>query len=224
MVVFFKATSDEYSFDKVTEKVGEPFEILRTNFKPYACCKSVHAPLEATLTLREQYHLEPEQVDKITVKVNKMSLKMAGSIFEPTTTIAAQMSIPYGVALGLLEGTAAPENYNMDKIQDANVAALIKKIEVISDTRLDELRQVQNKVTSIVEIRMKDGKRYECFVEDVKGMPENPLTYEEMTAKFHNLASKGCSSGKIQEMIHVIEHLEQLEDVNDLCKLLQVAS
>ena len=72
----------------------------------------MHAPLEATVNLREKYHLvKPEQVDKITVKVNRMSLKMAGSIFEPKTTVSAQMSIPYGVALGLLEGKAAPENY-----------------------------------------------------------------------------------------------------------------
>ena len=45
------------------------------------------------------------------------------------------MSIPYGVALGLLEGKAAPENYNLDKIQDENVAALMKKIEVIPDKK-----------------------------------------------------------------------------------------
>ena len=71
---------------------------------------------------------------------------------------------------------------------------------------------------------MKNGETFECFIENVKGMPENPLTPEELTAKFQQLASHTFSLGEIQEIIHIIEHLEQLEDANELCTLLRMTS
>lgn len=49
---FFNATSNNYDFFKVIKDLGKEFEMLKTEIKPFACCRSMHPAIEAALSLR----------------------------------------------------------------------------------------------------------------------------------------------------------------------------
>lgn len=55
-----------------------------------------------------------------------------------------------------------------------------------------------------VTIHLEDGRSFEKFIRHPKGDPENPLTWEEMTAKFRSLASAGFPAGRCDRIIEQI--------------------
>jgi 2-methylcitrate dehydratase PrpD len=53
-------------------------------------------------------------------------------------------------------------------------------------------------------IELDNGQRYEKFVRYPKGDPENPLTWNEMTAKFRTLAGAVVSAERCDEILDAI--------------------
>jgi len=74
----YKASSDDYNFAKVTEALGERFVITEVARKPFACCRSMHPPIEAVLRLRK--NIPVEKIDKIRVLTYEVARVQCGFI------------------------------------------------------------------------------------------------------------------------------------------------
>ncbi len=73
---------------------------------------------------------------------------------------------------------------------------------------------------AIVDVRCKDGKRYTIRVEYPKGDPMNPMSDEELFAKFRSNASPLVAPEKQKAIISAIMNLEDLTEIADLTQLL----
>ncbi|MCJ7746487.1 MAG: MmgE/PrpD family protein, partial [Desulfobacterales bacterium] len=65
------------------------------------------------------------------------------------------------------------------------------------------------------EIFTKDGKRYFTKIEYPKGDPENPLTWEEIIEKFHDLT--GRLMGR-EQRLKIVDQVRSFEAIRDLRK------
>ncbi|MFC2020035.1 hypothetical protein ACFLU4_08885, partial [Chloroflexota bacterium] len=86
-----------------------------------------------------------------------------------------------------------------------------------------ELSAMNNVITSAVEIRTKSRGTYKRRVDDVKGNPQNPLSWEEASAKFRDcarFAAKPLPQKSIDEVIRLVHNLEEVHDVAEIVELL----
>jgi 2-methylcitrate dehydratase PrpD len=205
---YLKAFSDSTAPSSLTARLGETYNILETTFKPYPCCKALHSSIDGMLALNKDYHFDP------LVKMH--------DIYEPSTPMAAQFSIPYVVSVALLKGTPGVEAFEERSIGDRQVLEFARKVRTVLDPEI--IPYFPANEPAKVTVRMKDGKSYFRTVIYSKGTPKNPMTMEELGIKFKTFASLVIPKEQAEEAIQQIWRLDQLSNVLDLCSLLRTKS
>jgi len=89
----------------------------------------------------------------------------------------------------------------------------MRQVECVVDPDLDQTFPKQWCATA--EIFTKDGKRYFTKIEYPKGDPENPLTWEEIIEKFHDLT--GRLMGR-EQRLKIVDQVRSFEAIRDLRK------
>jgi 2-methylcitrate dehydratase PrpD len=89
----------------------------------------------------------------------------------------------------------------------------MRKVECIIDPELERTFPKQWRATA--EILTDDDKRYSTTVEYPKGDPENPLSWEEMIERFHELTGRIL---KKDQRIKIVEAVKTLDGVKDMRK------
>ena len=190
------------------------YAIMKSYTKPYASCRYTHPAVEATVDLRHKYKIKAEDVERIDVQT--YDLAVAG---HDHTDIAgpysAKMSIPYSVAAGLVYGKAGLQEFTEEKVKNAVVLNLTKKIHVMPDEKLSKaFPDVQAAVVIIkTKNRMLTGR-----VDFPKGEPENPLTLEEFRNRYDGLMDYAGVSTEVSSA--VFDNVINTKDlqVNDILK------
>ncbi|MEO8010376.1 MAG: MmgE/PrpD family protein, partial [Dokdonella sp.] len=156
--------------------------ILATYFKPYAVCRWAHPAVDGVLELKHRHGLRIEEIEAIEVQTFWEVTRLANP--EPSNTIAAQFSIQFALAVALLHDKIGPAEVSEVQIRDPAVLALARKVQVSVDEAFD--REFPAKTMARVRIRTHCAE-HRTTVEYPRGNPENPLSNEELEAKFHSL-------------------------------------
>jgi len=214
---FLHAYSNGADPFKVLEGIGSRFRILRTSVKPHACCRYMQPPIDAVLKIVNENNLRPEQVKKIKVGVLKAGAHLIAdpieSKYNPQSIVDAQFSMPFGAAAALLYGKASLKEFQLSTIQSRPVREMMRKVECIVDPELDRTFPKQWRATA--EILTEDEKSYSTTIEYPKGDPENPLSWEEMIERFHDLTGQIM---KKKQRVKIVEEVERLDGIRDIRK------
>ncbi len=206
-----RAFADATDLSKLTINLGKEFPVA-FEYKPYACARPIHNAIDCVLEIRRKHDINTADIKEITVRRHPEWANYH-VISEPRTYHEAQVSLPYSVAITLLEGKALLEQYSEEKLKNPNLMALSKKVKITSDPSLPR------GVSCAMKIVIKDGTSCEAQVDYAKGSLENPMTDEEHKEKFRSLASSILSKEKISRVIAMVEKLEEVKDISQLCKL-----
>jgi len=173
-------------FDPVTLAVpfNERFEILAGYFKRHAACAYTHAAADAVLALRSEGPPEGDVVETITVETYRIAATL--DRIEVPTRLAAMFSIPYVVAVTLLEGAFGPEATAAARRADPEVLNLAAKVDVVAsdefEARLPDQRGAR------VTVRMKDGSTRTANVDQPVGdAAHRPLGWGDVRNKVADL-------------------------------------
>lgn len=153
--------------------LGEHWEIERNALKPYASCGFTHAPIDAARKLAST--LRPVDVHGARIHVHPLAPKVAGQL--PHSPLAAKFSIAYCVALGLHGRRAQPNDFVPAMLNDESLKALVDKIQIV--TR-DDLAFAAARL----ELTMANGRELNADIAVSLGNPENPMSWEDLHAKF----------------------------------------
>jgi len=159
---------------------GEPYlQIEMIYRKKYAACRHAHSAIEAAITLKNQYQIDPAFVSRIVIETYGMAIK--GHDHKVIKGIqSAKMSVPFSVALALKTGNAGLKDYNESNLSDDEILRLTSIVDMIEDPEISSW--LPNKRAAQVTI-VSAGKSYMCCVEYPKGEPENPLHESEIVEK-----------------------------------------
>jgi 2-methylcitrate dehydratase PrpD len=214
---FLHAYSDGADPSRVLEGIGSRFQILQTSVKTHACCRYMQPPIDAVLKIVKEKNLRPEQVKKITVGVLRAGAPLIAepieSKYNPHSIVDAQFSMPFGATVALLYGKAGLKEFQLSTIQSKPVRDMMRKVECIVDPELDRTFPKQWRATA--EILTEEGKSYSTTVEYPKGDPENPLSWEEMKERFHDLTGQIM---KKEQRLKIVEEVERLDGIRDMRK------
>ena len=188
---FYPTMSKSWSIENLLDTT-EGLAIERMDYKPYAACKSVHASLEASIELAGRMAgRTPADIREVLVETSASSLRMAGQMYDPALVMSAQLSIPYGVALGLTGRTGDATDYAPSVIGDESLHRLAGKVVMRESEECNKLRRELHKTTARVTVRFEDGSELSAWVTDPLGTSGHPLGREGLVAKFRKLA--GCA-------------------------------
>lgn len=214
---FLRAYSDGSDESEVLRRVGLGFEILRTSVKPYACCRYMQPPIDGILKIVSENDLQPDQVEKVNLGILKAGFPIIVEPkevkYNPQSIVDAQFSMPFGAAVAILYRKAGLKEFHSSKIRSEEVKRMMKRVECIEDPDLE--RTYPKKWCATVEILTKNGKRYFTKIEYCKGDPENPLSWEELIEKFHDLTGRFMTK---ERRLKIVDQVRALEEVKDLRK------
>jgi len=210
-----------------TDGIREPETLLQElgrqyysdgTFKPYPCCRINHAAIDSTLAILNEFDLKKDDIEKIILYMSQGALKdIIGQPFRvgDFPHACAGFSVQYNVASVLLRGSSLPEHFTEKAIRDPAVGELVQKMTMM------ELKE-GNMESARVKLIMKDGSQLERFTEVARGDPANPLSREDLLAKFRtNIEfSRTVPSENAEKIIRMVDNLEKLDCIKRLVDLL----
>jgi 2-methylcitrate dehydratase PrpD len=219
---FLHAYSNRADASRVLEEIGSRYEILRTSVKPHACCRYMQPPIDALLKIIKENNLKPDQVERV-----RLGLLSAGASliaepvekkFNPRSIVDAQFSMPFGAAVAVLFRRAGLAEFQLSRIRREDVKAMMKRVEYAVDPELDKTFPRQWCATA--EVFTNKGERYFTRIEYPKGDPENPLSWEELIEKFHDLSGRLWEKERRAKIIDQVRSLEKVRDLKHWSSIL----
>lgn len=215
---FLAALTDTPKPGFLTEFNDEGYCIEGIYQKVHAACRHCHPAIDATLDMRNDLNLKPEQIDRIEVHTYKLAVGSHDHI-QIMGISSAKLSTPYAVALAIVKGSCGYADYNEDNLNDYWIKNLTRKVSVIEDENLTAQSPAVRGAR--VTIYLKDGNEYEAPCLYPKGEPENPLTQEELEGKFRGLAMYGgLSSAECDEVISEVK--KENFDLNKILRICKI--
>ena len=95
---------------------------------------------------------------------------------------------------------------------------MMKRVEPVVDPELAKVYPKQWCATA--EIFTRDGKKYFKKIEYPKGDPENPLSWNEMIARFHELTGRIIPKDQRAKIIEQIKRLEKIDNLKNWSSVL----
>jgi 2-methylcitrate dehydratase PrpD len=199
---------------RLTRSLGTEFKILRSGVKPYACCRGAHSTLDAVLDLRRRHALAADRVAAVAIRCTAADMQMLGDR-GPTTRLAAQMSLPYSVAVALTTGRASLTEYEDTSLMNGPTRALMGNVEMRVDASLPEGTE------PYVTITTRDGQQHTGHVDIGRGAPENPLPPSDIIAKYEELAARVVRPKSVGAIKGLVLALEEVPTIDALCDALR---
>jgi 2-methylcitrate dehydratase PrpD len=202
----------------LTGELGQRWETTIIMVKSYAAMGGLHGAIDAARKLRRS--VAPQDISTVDITIGETVYKHGWWLPErPLTPIGAQMNIGYATAAALLDGNVLPEQFTDARLDSDDIWALIAATTVHLDESLADA-DITEKFRTDVAVTTRDGAVHHARVALPHGAPNDPVTNDEVVAKFHALADRVTSRGRAEAIERVVCNLDGLTDVNNLIDLL----
>lgn len=199
---FCRAFSDEFDAGKLTTGLGSEFPIF-IEYKPYSCARPIHNAIDCALAVRGQMKEKTDSIKSIKMRRHP-SWAHYHLNATPKTYHEAQVSLPYSVAVSLIEGAALLPQYQDSKLKDPEILRLSKMVAVSPDDSLPR------GVSCHITVETSTGNTYTAQVDHPRGSIANPMTAEELAAKIHLLADPVVGNDAVSRMIEMVKDVSAL--------------
>lgn len=212
--VFGVVSGEAFDPAKMTEALGERWEITRNYFKRHAACRYLHGPLDALDQARAKAGspFAAEDVEAIEVHGYAMSAQLDNPA--PQTTLAAKFSLPFALASSVVHGAASVPAFQAEAMADPRIAALIGRVKIDEDPAYTAAFPAQRPAR--VAIVLKDGRRLQGETIFNRGDEEDPYSPAEVRAKFDELAGAVWSGDGTERIARLVMALDGADDVTPL--------
>jgi len=200
---FFRATSNAYDVSAAMSDLGRRYELDGTSFRPYFGCSSTISASGATVNLMRRAKVNADNIAEILVCCHPI-VAQDNADADPRTLLAARLSLPFNVALVLTYGDVLAADLEAQELDNPKIRALLPKIKLISDQNMPR-RGVQ------MEFRFEDGHKETEVIKVPRGSSQNPLTWDEVVAKFKPLVSPTIGHS---DQLAVIQAVANIENIN----------
>jgi 2-methylcitrate dehydratase PrpD len=197
----------------LVEKLGERYEIARTNIKKWTVGSPIQAPLDALVIFFKQRSFTAEDVQKVVVRVATDEANTVSNRDIP------DICMEHMVAVMLVDKTVTFQSvHDKERMKDSAVLRQRAKVEVLADPRIDARRPRRE---AIVELSLNDGTQLTEWVRDVRGTVDNPMTRNEVIDKARDLIAPVLGTSTCSNLIEKLLALESVRDVRELRPVLQ---
>lgn len=201
----------------------ENLEAVRhTSVKKYNAEFHSQSTLEGVLELRAARQVNPEEIEQIIIDIFDVAYHIIGGGEEGDkrqvrTKEEADHSLPYMVAVALLDGEVSPAQYAPERITRPDVQSLLRKVTIQPDEALS--KRFPAEMPCHIQIQLKDGQTLSTEKQDYEGFYTRPLSWEQAVAKFARLATPHTDAAQREAIVEAVDRLET-KTVAELTELL----
>ena len=185
---------------------------LRIEFKPYSCARPIHNAIDCALEIRRRDNPRLDDIRSIVVRRHPDWAHYHQNK-APRTYHEAQVSLPYSVAIALIEGKALLAQFSDRKLKQPAIKRLMEL------TRIDTDSSLPRGVSCHMTMTMNSGDEYVSQVDFPKGSIENPMSDDELRGKFESLAAPVLGQKRVDELAERVSKIESCGNVAELMKL-----
>jgi 2-methylcitrate dehydratase PrpD len=217
---FFRAAGGGYDEAAIRGKLGKPWTFMDpgVSIKPHPSGSLTHPGMTLMLSLIKQHDIRPGQVASVKVGTNQ-NMPNALIHHRPATELQAKFSMEFCMAILLLERKGGLNEFTDEVVNRPDVQAMIQKVDFGVHPEAEAAGY--DKMTTIIEINLTDGRHIGGRADFGKGSPSNPMSYDEVADKFRECATYSrWPREKAERVIALVKDLENLRDVRELTGLL----
>jgi len=221
---FFRAAGGGYDASSIEGALGRPwsFDSPGVSIKPHPSGSLTHPAMRVMLRLIEEHDIRPDQVGRVRVGTNS-NMPNALIHHRPRTELNAKFSMEFCMAILLLERRAGLAQFTDAVVRRANVQSLIERIDFGVDPEAEAAGH--EKMTTIVEVTLADGRVVSGRADFGKGSPADPMTDAELEAKFRDcVAWAGVTDINAGRVAAMVWGIEELRDIRELTARLRGAA
>jgi 2-methylcitrate dehydratase len=198
---------------------AESYRIMKARLKAFPSGYFSQSAIEAVLNLRSQIP-NLDDVKEILLQTFPAGYEVMGSgeaNWQPETRESADHSLPFVMAVALMEGNLEIRHYDEKYYVRSDVRALMRKIKV----RIGEepVAAWPDLPLNIVDIEMNSGKLLSTKVAYHLGHFKRWMTDEEQERKFRPLAEPLLQKKQIDDLLACLRRLDEVEDISELISL-----
>ena len=203
---------DKFNLEEATKGLGEKWETLNISIKPYPTCHATHSSIDVALALKRKHGIKPEDIEECIYYVPRIALNLVVEPYDekikPKTPYGAKFSLPYVVVVALRRGWVGLWDFTEESISDPEILGYTSKIKALIDEEYDKYGGSEV-VPARARIKLRSGEVYVEEAINHKGTPKNPLTRDDVVAKFMDNIKKSKYRDVGREMVDKVLNIEK---------------
>lgn len=221
---FARAYADGHDFEQGLAGIGGSWRLLETAIKPHACSARVLSAIEAAAALCSDHQLSGADIRSVRIGIPKI-IQGRLTVNQPRDIQAAQMSLPFCVAMVLCRGKDLKPGFTMNvddfeaALADPQVMAIAQRIDCVPDAEAERVSTEQS-VGARVVLTTHAGNTVECFIEAPKGSASRPYTVDDHIARFKQEMDKRFSPAQVDALLNEVRGFAQAPNPDRLMHIL----
>jgi 2-methylcitrate dehydratase PrpD len=210
---YFQAYAPNANPAELVDKLGERYEITRTNIKKWTVGSPIQAPLDAMYNILKKRTVDPDDVKSVVVRLAHTEARVVDNREMP------DICLQHMVAVMLMDKTASfRAAHDKARMKDPAVLRVRAKVQLVPS---DELERLEPARQAIVEITLNDGTVLSDRVTAVRGTVDNPMTRDEVVQKCRDLVEPVLGKENCSNLVDKILGIEKVKDIRELRSVLQ---
>jgi 2-methylcitrate dehydratase PrpD len=206
-------------FTRIDADLGTRWESRNSSFKPFPAAHVIHPYISAAIRLREKRGIQPAEIESVDCPVTPFIVSIVceptAEKFAPASDSHGRVSLQYSLAEALFAGELGKRAYSDRNRRNPEILALARKVRYHIDPDYPGPGRFKGEVT----LTLQDGRQFTEVEEYNRGSAGNPMTYQELRAKFEDNAGGFLSAEARARVADEIERLETLPDAKILVEL-----
>jgi 2-methylcitrate dehydratase len=216
---FMDSLSGPFEIDWASERLDA---VLRTSVKRYDAEVHAQSAIEALLDMVAETPVPRDSVHAIELEVFDVAHRIIGGGEEGEKTTVhtkeeADHSLPYMIAVALLDGRLGPDQYAPERIGRDDVQRLLRRVVVKPAPDLSARFPKEHPVRLRVELA--DGRVLAKEKSDYLGFFTRPMSWKDVRAKIEAIPSPRVPASRRDAIVRAVADLES-GDLDNLCTLL----
>jgi 2-methylcitrate dehydratase PrpD len=205
----FSAYADGGSPDVLLRDLGADWELLRISLRAWPVAVHLQPVVTGLLDLIKRTDIRPDAIAEVRLGISPTAYRMHGTV-NYEDRFRARLSAPYVTGVVLFDRACWLDQFTPARVQDPALDQFIReRVHVSPDPALVD-------GTTSIELVTTGGAEHVETVAVAKGEPSNPLSRDDIIAKFRTAAAPHLSPDAIERMITMTTNLESVPNTQDL--------
>jgi 2-methylcitrate dehydratase len=220
---FFNGVSGEFDAPELGGS-SRPYSIMKVDFKRYPSGYFSQTAIQAAVEVRAKLpsNADIEAVDVATFPFGMQIMAGDEEKWNPKTRESADHSLPYTVAAALLYGDLEVHHFDEERLRDEQLRGLIRRVKVRPDPESEKVWP--ESALNTVTVTTKGGDRFGSAVSHHRGHHLNPMTDEELAAKFDRQVSGLLPRSDAADLVDAIWALDEADHISNLLAKTRIRS
>jgi 2-methylcitrate dehydratase PrpD len=201
---------------KAVANLNTTWELMNVAFKPFPACHFNHAFADSALALRKEHNLKPDDIEEMVALIHEKQVPVVcepeAKKKAPANSYDAKFSVHYTMAASIVRGQFTLDELEDDALHDPTILDLCSKARY----EVDPTSLFPRYYGGEVIVRTKDGRELRHRETHNRGSDKNPLSTEDILAKFRDNAGRVFDTARTGQVIDAVMGLDTAPDLSVL--------